>query len=251
MFKTTYCIGLSVVTLLAEFLPNSGLLTSAKRLINSRLLNASHYQRSSLSLLSNRALFSNKHNSVRYPNTSLSSSLGNFLVKTTVSLCLIVAIFVISVRPAQAAVSDEELVSIINTINMLLLLEEESLRLELNDVDDQSVGVKGSFTTTFEGQGEDLEFCFVVASREVLNSGALTLRINGVELSGAEQPVIGENCYTIPAALQGEENTVEFATTDGVAVRVSHAGISQINRNELGLASLSRSGWTEKSVRKV
>ena len=251
MFKTTHCTGLSIVTLFVGLLLSSRLFIRVKLLISPQFLKASYYRRDHFLLSSNRALFYNKPGSVRYNNTSLRSYLGSFFVRAIVSLCLIVTIFVISARPVQAAPSDEELVSIINTINMLLLLEEESLILELNEVDDQSVGVKGSFTTTFEGQGEDLEFCFVVSSREVLNSGALTLRINGVELSGAAQPVLGENCYTIPAGLQVEENTIEFATTNGVSVTVSHAGISQINRDALGLASLSRSGWTEKSVRKV
>ena len=169
-------------------------------------------------------------------------------INTIINVVIILSACVYPIQNLSAAPLDkQQLAAVISTINYILLGEDATeAALELYKVDSQQYNVtdKG-FTVNFEQQNTDLEFCFV------LSSSNLTLSINGVLQTGANQVSSGENCYTIAVSQQGSPNLIVLQAADGTIVRLSVISVDPASQSSLSLASLTRSSWDNKAVRKV
>ncbi len=145
-----------------------------------------------------------------------------------------------------APLEKEKLAAVMSVINMYLMGESEAnVELRLNEFIDRSFQVRESFSVTFAPQGQDVEICFVLSSSQIQVS------INGQPQSANNAATQGENCYTVPASQQGNENTIEFITPDGQTATLSSISVETATPISLTLNSLTRSEWDEKAVRKV
>lgn len=174
----------------------------------------------------------------------------NNLMPALAMLCLVCAYLLNPVQANAMASEKERVAAVISIVNTMLLSEgsgeKTELELELNSLTTGTFTVRdGGFTTTFERQNYDLELCFQLSSSRV------ALSINGVLQEGANRVVGGENCYTIPVSQQQSENVIVFQTNEGGVVRLSTVSVEPKEQAQLGLASLTRSSWDERAVRKV
>ncbi len=155
---------------------------------------------------------------------------------------------------AQTRTEQQKLAAVMVVVNSLLLDEQTVARLELNDFDDSPKTVNRDFSVYLDTQSQDVEFCFYLSALNTslnLSPANLSVLINGVALNGDNQPVIGENCYSIPLALQTSNNIIEFSVSNGLLITLSALGVEPLAQSQLSLPSLTRSGWDERAVRKV
>lgn len=154
-------------------------------------------------------------------------------------------------QPAYAQLSQEKMAGVMSIINSYLLGEGANLTLSLNEFKDSPTLVRDRLDIKLDTQAQDIEFCFFLSADRVVTSTNLILIINGVEQTGSDRPVAGENCYVIPVDQQGVENLVQFIVGDGQVARLRDIGIEPPLQSRLGLPVLTRSSWDERAVRKV
>lgn len=144
--------------------------------------------------------------------------------------------------------SPDQLSTILIIINSLLLDQETEIKLELSQLENDSFSVNNEFVASFDQQAQDIEFCFHISNGSGTPINQLSLTINGV----GQTLTFGENCFTIPIAQQQAENQLVFSVNQqGVSFQLSDFGIEPTQQSSAGLASLTRSGWDERAVRKV
>jgi len=170
-------------------------------------------------------------------------------------LTLFISLAVIYPTGAYAQLTEQQLNATLAIINHLLLDDvdqqtlppETTFELELNQLNIQTFGVSNELSAGFESQGQDIELCFFLSSQQLLQS-AVSLSINGAQVQAVKA---GENCYSITQTSQQNFNTVQFSVTGAVNASINQISIEPTQQNKLGLASLTRSSWDQKSVRKV
>ncbi|GAA6136758.1 hypothetical protein NBRC116583_05050 [Arenicella sp. 4NH20-0111] len=158
--------------------------------------------------------------------------------------------FLISSLDVKAQSEQRRVAAVLTVVNTLLL-EETNIDLEINEFDDTSREVSQSFTTGFRSPNRDVEYCFQLDANKAVTTSNLTLRINGVIQRGQNQPVLGENCYSIPLSQLQSENRIEISVKGGLVVTLNALGLESSNPTRLSLPVLTRSSWDQRAVRKV
>jgi len=182
------------------------------------------------------------------------------LFKTSVSktlsysrkLMFAISLLALSTQSALGAntLNSDRLATVMTVINTILLeVEAKTIELSVGDLfrPDTIVRERGPLTATFPRSTNSIDFCFVLSEADVSN---VVLTINGVVQQGNNRPVIGENCYTIPANQQTNLNEIVLSVSGSVA-RVGLIGFESSTPDRFGLASLTRTAWGESEVRKV
>lgn len=168
--------------------------------------------------------------------------------KTSVVAAAIALLF--SCLTAAAPLEQEKMSAVMSIINMYLMEEvgPQTEELVLNGLSSKSITEQSPLTVTFPRQNRSLDFCFILSGRQANN---LSLTINGVVQQGSNRPVSGENCYTVPASQQLDENLIEFTIAGPGSLSLGLIGIELSNQTRLSLTSLTRTSWGEREVRKV
>jgi len=180
--------------------------------------------------------------------SNLNSRLKNRLKNTLLSIALAVSL-VPHVIHAQTSLSPEKLSAVLTIINMLLQDEDSSVALAFNDIDNGVFSVSKEFEISFDQQSEDVELCFVVDSSSGLANQNVSLVLN--QNTTLDPIELGENCYLITAAQQQLLNTLSFVVNGAGSFRLSFVGIGPATDAQVGISTLTRSGWDERAVRKV
>ncbi|MEM7359938.1 MAG: hypothetical protein AAF431_12630 [Pseudomonadota bacterium] len=182
----------------------------------------------------------------------LCGRVGRPSVARTLKTAFLVMILSSTLSVATAAraqqMSPEQLSAVMMIINSLLFDEESEIKLELSELNNGSFSIASEFMVSFDQQAEDIEFCFYLNNRTGAPLNSLTFEINGTTL-----PLVnGENCFSIPLAQQLALNEVLFSNgVQGSGFTVSDFSIEPATQSSAGLASLTRSSWGEREVRKV
>lgn len=156
-----------------------------------------------------------------------------------------------SLAQAQSSLDRDKVMAVMSVINMYLLEEDGPKTIELTanqfNRNGASISKQGPLSVTFPRSSGSVEFCFVLSAAQLNN---VSLDINGVAQQGSNRPRAGENCYTIPANQQLDQNTITFTISAGSA-RINLISTERSNRSQLGLPILSRNDWGDREVRKV
>jgi len=172
---------------------------------------------------------------------------SSILLQFSRKFCVLLVLWSFSTQAAYSAskLSQEQMASVLNVINMLLLNDETSISLALSELERPEIIIKDGFVADFDQQTYDLELCFELESNNV------DISINGVEQTGDSALTVGENCYQVPSAQQQAENLIVFSLPEGQSAILSNISVEPANQTQLTLDVLTRSSWDEKAVRKV
>ncbi len=187
-----------------------------------------------------------------------SLSIDRSLIKWIFGLGLLL----LSSFAVQAQQANDTQMAAMSGIAMYLLNQESlapierpdgrAIEISLNRIINSGINVNNAEAVffEFEDQNRPVEFCFDLTAQGSIFNGSVALEINGVS---APLFVGNDNCFTILAHLQRDENFILIRVTNpNTNVTLSRIELTPSNRNdELGLPTLTRGGWDEVAVRKV
>ncbi len=165
-------------------------------------------------------------------------------------LALVLALVAASAIYPAHAINSSELGGLQTILHEYLLEGGTTTELALDETESGAhiVSTDAPLSAQFSAVGEDLELCFFLRSSGDLQGGGIVFEINGDSLDLVE----GENCFSLPLAMQ-ETTNVAYWQVDppDAGLAIFSLGISHANPIQLGLPVLTRGGWDERAVRKV
>lgn len=185
-------------------------------------------------------------------------------VETAQNLIYLVTIFLVTVcatvgvPSAHAQSLDPKRLAAVLTVVQMLILDSRKppilqpsgigVSLDLNELSPDVYTVSENLYAEFALQREDIELCFFIASNGTVQSGDVSVEINGEPTTAS----LGENCYIISEADQRQINYVNLiVNSSGLSLTFSSLELQGTAQLQLSLPRLTRTAWDERAVRKV